>query len=622
MNVTTNSDGATKEHQILASPDEIVTPESPGHAEDGPQLEALARAVGAVTIYLDMLDLIDYVQVNISLSGIQRVVSNLVAGSINYAKSHPNYKIVPVFLNRKTNEILSVETPLVIDMLRELEGAKLDRTGLDTAIRTLYETGKTFEPKSGDYFAIPGAFWIYPNFDQIRPMQERGVKFIVYVHDLIPITNPEFVDDAATRAFRLALVDGLMLADGALTNSEFVADQVREFMRQRTTFELPVMAVPLATELRPISGDKKSLGAKVREIVSEDFVLAVSTIENRKNYVYLVRIWETLLRNHVPNVPHLVFVGKLGWDIRPFIDQLNATDYLGGRLHLLHEVSDYELSELYKHAMFTMYPSFAEGFGLPVGESLGYGKPCLSSNRASMPEVGGKFARYFDPDDVNEGYAEVLRLLSNPQELERWADQIVSEYKPRLWSDFVSDFFDTVAEIDQNAHRAANCVVEPGDIVGMGRNEIARRDGLGKRLTYLSPIRVKGWHGVEDWGCWSSSRRSILKFSTPLPPLTPITLYMFLDVPAGTSADGVSVTAEVGDVMNRLNKFYTSPKWCLLEGKTDDRGDVEIITICAGPFARPDVRELFIGLRALAYCSTKDTEARMTLLERVLVGGL
>ncbi|MGA7196183.1 hypothetical protein, partial [Roseiarcus sp.] len=234
----------------------------------------------------------------------------------------------------------------------------------------------------------------------------------------------------------------------------------------------------------------------------------------------------------------------------------------------------------------------------------------------------GKFARYFDPDDVNEGYAEVLRLLSNPQELERWADQIVSEYKPRLWSDFVSDFFDTVAEIDQNAHRAANCVVEPCDLVGMGRNEIARRDGLGKRLTYLSPIRVKGWHGVEEWGCWSSARRSILKFSTPLPPLTPITLYMFLDVPAGTSADGVSVTAEVGDVMNRLNKFYTSPKWCLLEGKTDDKGDVEIVMICAGPFARPDVRELFVGLRAIGYCSTKDTEARMTLLERVLVGGL
>ena len=92
--------------------------------------------------------------------------------------------------------------------------------------------------------------------------------------------------------------------------------------------------------------------------------------------------------------------------------------------------------------------------------------------------------------------------------------------------------------------------------------------------------------------------------------------------PAGTSADGVSVTAEVGDVMNRLNKFYTSPKWCLLEGKTDDKGDVEIVMICAGPFARPDVRELFVGLRAIGYCSTKDTEARMTLLERVLVGGL
>ena len=183
------------------------------------------------------------------------------------------------------------------------------------------------------------------------------MKFVVFIHDLIQISHPEFVHEAATLTFRRALLDVLMLANGVLTNSEFVAQDVRNFMRKRMKFELPVQAVPLATELAPTGGKSLVLSKKVREVIDEPYVLSVSTIEVRKNHMFMVRLWEKLIENHIPNIPNLVFVGKLGWDIDKFKRYLDTTDHLGGRLRVLHGVTDYELSELYEHAMFTMFPS-------------------------------------------------------------------------------------------------------------------------------------------------------------------------------------------------------------------------------------------------------------------------
>ena len=164
--------------------------------------------------------------------------------------------------------------------------------------------------------------------------------------------------------------------------------------------------------------------------------------------MYLVRIWEKLIKNHFPDIPNLVFVGKIGWDIRPFLDYVEDSDHLGGRLRILSRVTDFELSELYRHPC-SMFPSFVEGFGLPVGESLAYGKPCISSDRASMPEVGGEFARYVNPDDVNDGYNLVRELVGNPRELERWTNEVATSFKPKTWLQFSAEFFDAATELSK-----------------------------------------------------------------------------------------------------------------------------------------------------------------------------
>ena len=430
------------------------------------------------TIFLDMTDLIEYAKTNPSLSGIQRVVANLIGGIEHYYNKHQEVHIIPVIPEYDNMRAFAVNRSLVLLMIKALQEAAVDRAALNKAIDAVYASRKPVEPKRGDIFVIAGAFWIYPHYDMILRFRDEGVKFVVFIHDLIQISHPEFVHEAATLTFRRALVDVLMLANGVLTNSEFVAQDVRNFMQTRMKFELPVQAVPLATELPPSGGRNRTLSDKVRDVIRDPYVLSVSTIEVRKNHMYMVRLWEKLIESHIPNIPNLVFVGKIGWDVEKFRQYLTESDHLGGRLRVLHGVTDFELSELYEHAMFTMFPSFVEGFGLPVGESLAHRKPCISSNRSSMPEVGGKFARYVNPEDVGEGYALVRDLLANPDKLDHWTSEIATSFKPKTWDRFSMEFFDAAAKISKPDEHAANRLIEAATLSGWARPKSpARRPG-------------------------------------------------------------------------------------------------------------------------------------------------
>ncbi|MDT8349839.1 glycosyltransferase, partial [Roseomonas mucosa] len=92
--------------------------------------------------------------------------------------------------------------------------------------------------------------------------------------------------------------------------------------------------------------------------------------------------------------------GRVGWLVADLMQQLENAEWLGGKIRLVRDPSDEELLALYRGCRFTLFPSLFEGWGLPVSESLALGRPCIASNRTSLPEAGGALARYFDPDDL------------------------------------------------------------------------------------------------------------------------------------------------------------------------------------------------------------------------------
>jgi glycosyltransferase involved in cell wall biosynthesis len=133
-------------------------------------------------------------------------------------------------------------------------------------------------------------------------------------------------------------------------------------------------------------------------------------------------------------VPTLVFAGRIVWQVADLMTQMENTNFLDRKIMLLPSLSDFELRELYRGCLFTVFPSFYEGWGLPVTESLAFGKPCVASNKTSIPEAGGKFARYFDPDNGNEAYDMIRGLISDRTGLAAWEADIRENFRPTSWN--------------------------------------------------------------------------------------------------------------------------------------------------------------------------------------------
>ncbi|MCA1569061.1 MAG: glycosyltransferase family 4 protein [Chloroflexi bacterium] len=184
-------------------------------------------------------------------------------------------------------------------------------------------------------------------------------------------------------------------------------DLVARFPRARgKTVVTPLAVAP------SLAVPAKALPAGIPE---RDFVLTVGTLEPRKNLPRLVAAYSRL--PHAMQDAHpLVVTGRMGWEADETLAALAA---LGDRAIRTGFVADGELGLLYRRCALFAYPSLGEGFGLPVLEAMAAGAPVLTSDRSSLPEVGGDAAVYCDPTDIASIADALAGLLGDPQRRER-----------------------------------------------------------------------------------------------------------------------------------------------------------------------------------------------------------
>src|SRR4029453_14600173 len=106
-----------------------------------------------------------------------------------------------------------------------------------------------------------------------------------------------------------------------------------------------------------------------------------------------------------------LLVGHRGWMMDDFIGELKRNPATRDRIMVLHAVSDEMLNRLYDACLFTVYPSFYEGYGLPVVESLAHGKICVAANTGSIPEVPGDLCPMLDPLNEAEWHDTLTALI-------------------------------------------------------------------------------------------------------------------------------------------------------------------------------------------------------------------
>ncbi|HXK53803.1 MAG TPA: glycosyltransferase family 1 protein [Hyphomicrobiales bacterium] len=286
----------------------------------------------------------------------------------------------------------------------------------------------------GDILVSLGATWGHRNFaERLKEAKTRyGLRYAMMVHDIIPASNPELCSPAHVANFTGWLAATARETDLFFTPSKFSAATLSAYSRAKGWPGKPVFPVRFGTGFRSQPAGPTPL----RLEITEPFVLKVSTIEIRKNHRLLVDVWRRLIERHGKDaVPPLVLVGRVGWQVDDVMKDLAASDYLGGKVIIFSSVSDEMLAAYYRACLFTVFPSMAEGWGLPVEESFAHGKYCICSSASSVPEVGGDFADYFDPADFGQAYDLIERAIFEPGFVKSREERLRAGFKPEKWAD-------------------------------------------------------------------------------------------------------------------------------------------------------------------------------------------
>lgn len=293
---------------------------------------------------------------------------------------------------------------------------------------------------------VPGSGWVSnENYtrDLVAEVRRADLRLVPIVYDILPINHPEYVLDRNVNAFKFGFSNLMRYSMMMFTISQYSLLRIQEYCRERrfpvpettvfrlgeeTTYEGPGSNRPSNEALLPLNG--------------RDFVIFVSTINPRKNHQTIYRVWQRLVAQYGERTPCLVFVGGKGWESDDFLALLARDSNMVKHLLVTGAVDENDIDWLYRNCKFTVYPSLAEGWGLPIAESLQYGKLCVCSSATAMQEVSPDLTITIDPLDVNAWTETIGELIKDESLLHEWELRIRSGYRATRWKESAESIWD------------------------------------------------------------------------------------------------------------------------------------------------------------------------------------
>jgi glycosyltransferase involved in cell wall biosynthesis len=272
-------------------------------------------------------------------------------------------------------------------------------------------------------------------------LQTERARFVNLVHDVIPLTYPEFArpNGAVLHARRLRTID--RLADGIIANSHATLAALEPHLTDRPgrVARVAHLGCEWSDPLPPLAGKE----------AERPYFLCIGTIEPRKNHLLLLNVWRRLAESMGDAAPRLVLIGRRGWENENVIDLLERSVALRGHVVEQPDVDDRQLTRLLAGARGVLLPSFAEGYGMPVAEALATGVPVICSDISALREAGGDLPDYLDPLD-GVGWLRTILDYAKPDSPMRAAQcERMRGWAPMSWSrhmDIVLDVVEAVAD--------------------------------------------------------------------------------------------------------------------------------------------------------------------------------
>jgi glycosyltransferase involved in cell wall biosynthesis len=313
----------------------------------------------------------------------------------------------------------------------------------------MQDSAVLFELPRGSTYISLGLDWNYKDMAQLyRIKKAQDLKMLLFCYDIIPIRLPHLCVADVSRQFAHYFVDLAWCADLILCISKSSQRDLTDFLTTMSVPQPHTEVIRLGADILPGQGQAGQVSDLITDHTNAPYILFVSTIERRKNHEILYRAYTRLAEEGLA-LPQLIFVGMPGWGVGELHADLALDPRTQGRIVVLNHVNDVELAHLYQNASFTVYPSLYEGWGLPVAESLAYGKFCLCANTSSLPEVGEQWVEYLDPWDLPAWVERLRHFITHPQDIAQRNAAISAGYNPHPWRQ-------TAAEIYRQAIALAN----------------------------------------------------------------------------------------------------------------------------------------------------------------------
>lgn len=270
-------------------------------------------------------------------------------------------------------------------------------------LRQVEQLVRTFRTPQRDVDAlvVAGAFWLVDGSSKIAKLA-RTTPVSVLVYDLIPLRYPQWFDRESGLAFRRALDTVLPVAERIVTlSSAASADLVDMYpdVEGRVTVAVPTLAAHTPRV------------AAAGTAIASPFIVAVGTVEPRKNHLLILDAWRIARRDARLTDASLVIVGR--HDTQG--ERIEAAIGSSENVRRVDAATDQELEALYRDCAATVHASVAEGFGLPARESVARGIPTLIAT--SIPSDGLPVGTYesFDPTDAPRLAELIVEVLVNPR---------------------------------------------------------------------------------------------------------------------------------------------------------------------------------------------------------------
>lgn len=636
-------------HSLLARSRAAKTPEAQSivqalaaGVDAAERLEAMeAEAAGAAThVVFDVSDLLGYFNNARLPTGIQRVQIEVITALLNEPTPGLEVRICAFTSGRDVWVEVAEEVFLSLAELALISGERNDpvwRNALEDLKLLLAMSPALAFPRGAYLINLGTSWWLQNYFLHVRRARAAyGVRYIPFVHDLIPIMAPEHCVLRLTQDF-ISWASGVFAhADRYLTNSEA---SKRDFLKVARTLDAQVdpadvHVVRLDADFRKADGGAPMTESLARyDLTANDFVLFVSTIESRKNHLGAFAAWIELAGKHgVEALPTLVCVGNRGWLNDAVFTKAASDPVLRQKVKMISGVSDPDLANLYRACRFTLYPSTYEGWGLPVTESLCYGKAALLSDSSSLPEAGGGHAVYFPVGNQAAFVRELERLVFD----DAWRAEVEGKaraFQPRPWRTLGLEIADQIrawaADDEKNGTGEARPL--PPASVEAGRYYWMRRvieTSIAPGMVATEIFRIgDGWWQPDDWGVWTKAQGGTLALTLPA-DLSAARLYLGL---RGLHETPLKFTVSVaGTVVETGALDPGAEQWLSLVVTPDQAADgvlridirsdkVEDFSVASGG---ADPRVAGVGLIGFMICAEDDATARADMVDAITFGTL